>query len=166
MADDRKPRYNNDQTDRTAAESSASAGWWLKFWVLLPLVLSYLVELIFTIWELDKQVMKKRFIFFDGWVYEDGSAWDGLVSDSSFVYGFMETSSRGLIFVSAAIASWYGVRMNIFFVCITLEIIDGFDYWLFYNHKWFDTHIEFNYIKIALIFFYTWREFITSPRQQ
>ena len=133
--------------------------------MLAPLVLSYLTELIFTIWEFDKKVEKPYYPFFDGIIYEDGSKWNGWVTDCVFVYGFMETAARGLIFVSAAIASWYGVKMNIFFVCITLEIIDSFDYWLFYNHTWFNTGIEFNYIKIGVILYCSWKEYSRLPKQ-
>lgn len=157
----RKPSWRNSEceADRAAAEPSPSSGRWIKTWVLLPLILSYLVELIFTVWELDREVKKPYYLLFDGWTYSNGTTWNGWVTDANFVYGFMETAARGLIFVAAAIASWYGVRMRIFFVCITLEIIDGFDYWIFYNHTWFNTAIEFNYIKIGVIFFYTWKEY-------
>ena len=129
-------------------------------------MLSYLVELIFTLFEFDQEIKKPRYPFFDGITFQDGSTWNGWVTDANFVYGFMETSARGLIFVSAAISSWYGIKMNIFFVCITLEILDGIDYWLFYNHTWFDTGIEFNYIKIGVVFFYAWKEYTASSSQK
>jgi hypothetical protein len=161
VADDRGTirRGSECEAKRQTPESAAAPGRWIKFWVLLPLVLSYLVELIFTVFEFDREVKKPYFLFFDGIVYQDGSTWNGWVTDCNFVYGFMETAARGLIFLSAHWAVVYGVRLRIFSVCVLLEMADMLDYWLFYNAEWFNTGIEFNYIKIGVILFNVWREY-------
>lgn len=135
----------------------------MKKWILAALLLSYLVELIFTVFELDAEVKKPHFLFFKGVEYADGTTWNGWMTDCNFVYGFMETAARGLIFLSASWAVMYGVKLRIFAVCAVLEIIDMFDYWLFYNGEWFNTVIEFNYIKIGIVFLYAWRDYTTQP---
>jgi len=152
------------ETDRTAAESAATSRRWIKKWILSALVLSYLVELIFTVFEFDREVKKPWFPFFKGIVYEDGSVWNGWVTDANFVYGFMETAARGLIFLSAYWSVTYGVKLKMYAVCVWLEIIDMFDYWWFYNDQWFNTGVEFNYIKIGIIFYCAWKEYIRLPR--
>ncbi len=73
----------------------------------------------------------------------------------------METAARGLIFLSASWAVMYGIRLRIYGTCAVLEILDMFDYWLFYNHTWFDTVFEFNYVKIGIVLFCAWKEYIT-----
>lgn len=132
--------------------------------VLTPLVLSYLVEFIFTLFEFDEEIPRRRHIFYKGHTFASGKHWDGWPTDVNFVYGFMEMASRGLIFVSAYLAIKYGMRMRVFWICATIEIIDMFDYWLFRNDEWFNTGIEFNYIKIGVILYFAWKTYLDSPK--
>lgn len=133
--------------------------------VLTPLVLSYLVGFIFTLFEFDEEIAKLRHPFYKGHTFASGRHWDGWVTDANFVYGIMEIASRGLIFVSADLAIKYRFKLRIFWVCGGIEIIDMYDYWLFRNDEWFNTGIEFNYIKIVVILLYACIEYITSPQR-
>jgi hypothetical protein len=130
-----------------------------RFWCLLPLVLAYLVELIFTLFEFDEEIYRPRYWFYKGHTFASGKHWDGWDTDVNFAYGFMEIGARCLIFVSAHMAIKHGLVLRIFYVCATLEMIDVFDYWAFFNDKWFNTGLEFNYVKIVVILVYAWKEY-------
>jgi len=161
----REPWNSEHRPVGTAPESAATENRWLKKWILSALVLSYLVELIFTVFELDPEIKRPHHPFFNGLVFQDGTVWNGWVTDANFVYGFMEMAARGLVFLAASWAILYGIRMRIFAVCASLEIIDMFDYWLFRNDEWFNTGFEFNYLKIAIVVFCAWKEYRKSYTQ-
>lgn len=137
----------------------------MKRKILFLLGLSYLVELIFTLFEFDARIDRHWHPFYQGHTFEDGTHWNGWVTNAVFVYGFMEMVSRGLIFLAAYLAVTNRIFLRVFIVCFWLEMADMVDYWLFRNDpypflpKVGNFGIEFNYIKIAIIGYFITREF-------
>lgn len=139
----------------------------LKEKVLLLVIVSYLTGMIFTLFEFNAQVPRKWHPYFKGITYQDGTVWNGWVSDANFVYGFMEMASRGLIFLAAYIAVMNKIPLRIFIVCFWVELSDMLDYWLWRNGPWFEVvgfmdfetfQFEFFYVKLAIIIFFSARE--------
>jgi len=126
--------------------------------ILIAIVFSYVVELLFTLFEFDAEVDRKWHPFYNGHTFQNGKYWNGWVTNCVFVYGFMEMAARGTMFLAAHWAIRHRIMLRIFVVCATLEMLDMFDYWLFRNDPWFGTPIEFNYIKIGVVIFYARRE--------
>lgn len=130
----------------------------IKERILISILLSYVVELIFTLVEFDKEVVSKWHPFYNGHTFENGDYWNGWVTNCVFAYGIMEIAARAILLISAHWAIINGIRLRIFLVCAGLEILDMADYWLFRNDPWFGTPIEFNYIKIGVVIYYARRE--------
>lgn len=137
--------------------------------ILILIVLSYFVDLLFTLFEFDAQVMKAWHPFYQGMDFPNGFHWDGKVSDSSFVYGFMAMVSRAMILLAAYLAVTHRILLNIFIVCFWIECADMLDYYLFRNSWWpfipkFDflmfenVEFEFNYVKIIIVILFAVRE--------
>lgn len=136
--------------------------------------LSYLIQVFFTLFEFDAEVMRKFHPFYDGMTYQNGYHWNGWVTMANFVYGLMEIVARVMIFLSASIAVLFGVKTCIFIVCAFVEVADIFDYWLTRNGPWFTVdkflifenwEFEHNYIKIFIVlsFCYTEWKRLKSP---
>lgn len=137
--------------------------------ILLLIIGSYLVGVIFTMFEFEAVKRHKWHPFYQGHVYEDGTVWNGHVTKAVFVYGFMEMVSRAMIFYAAYLTIIYRVPLyKIFILCFWVEVADMADYWLFRNDpypflpKW-DTPIgtfaiEYNYIKLFIIGCFCWYE--------
>lgn len=144
----------------------------MKRKIIFLIVLSYFVELIFTLFEFNAQVVHKWHPFYQGHTFENGEFWNGHVTNAVFVYGFMEMVSRGLIFLAAYYAVSHKIFIKLFIVCFWVELFDMFDYWLFRNDPYpflpkYETSIgtialEFNYIKIVIICYYAWRHYNTA----
>lgn len=124
-------------------------------------MLSYLVDLLFTLFEFEACTVKPWHIFYYGEDLNCGY-WNGWVSDSSFAYGFFAMGSRALIFLSAWMAIRNKVMLSIFSVCLWVEVADAVDYFFVRNGWWqiipefdfwlfHDIKFEFNFIKVPFI---------------
>lgn len=142
----------------------------MRLKIILLVVGSYLIELLFTLFEFDAVVKRKMHPFYQGHVYENGEKWNGYVTNAVFVYGFMEILARGMIFLAAYLAVMHKIALRLFVVCFWLEIADVFDYWLFRNDPYpllpriGNFGIEFNYIKIATVCIFSAIELTRSDR--
>lgn len=145
----------------------------MKAKILILIVASYFVDLLFTLFELDAQVMKNWHPFYQGMDFPNGYHWDGKVSDSTFVYGFMAMASRALIFLAAYLAVSNRIFLTIFVACVWVELADMLDYYMFRNSWWpfipkfnlfgFENiEFEFNYIKVLFIATYAYLEWKKS----
>lgn len=132
--------------------------------IIILIVLSYVVELIFTLFEFDIVVARPWHPFYYGHTYEDGSYWNGWVSDGVFVYGFMEMVARALIFLAAYYAVINKIALSLFIVCFWIELVDMLDYYLFRNDPWpffpriGNFGLEYNYVKLAIVCYYAWTD--------
>lgn len=141
--------------------------------ILLLLAGSYLVDLLFTLFESSSPVTSKWYVFYQGHTYEDGSIWNGEVTAATFWHGINTMLSRAMILSSAYIAVRWGVFVKSFAVCFWVEVLDMLDYWLFYNAWWnfipkFDLNIgimtikdfefEYNFLKIPIVLIYCYIE--------
>lgn len=138
---------------------------------------SYIVDLLFTLFELDATTMKKWHPFYDGMTFPNGFVWDGRVSDSTFVYGLMSMLSRGMIFLGAYLAVMHRLPIKLFIVCFWIEISDMVDYYLFHNSWWpfipkinftilwirfENVEFEYNFLKILIVTIFSyieWKKF-------
>lgn len=141
----------------------------MKAKILILIVASYLVDLLFTLFELDAQVVRSLHPFYNGMDFPNGFHWDGKVSVSTFVYGFMAMASRAMIFLAAYLAVHHRILLNIFVVCFWIECADMIDYYLFRNSWWpfipkfnlfglENIEFEFNYLKVSFITLYAYKE--------
>lgn len=132
--------------------------------ILLVLFISYIVELLFTLFELDAETRYKFHPLFDGVVFQDGSKWNGEKTPANFVYGFMEIAARGLIFLAAYWASKAKIFLPIFLWLACLEIADMVDYWLLNNSGWFAIYgpfeFDFNLIKVGVVLGFNVKEWM------
>lgn len=145
----------------------------MKRWIIILIVGSYFVEVIFTLFELSDSVPIKRHPYYQGHTYDNGVYWNGWVSDAVFVYGIMEIVARAMIFLAVYYAFRDRIFLKIFIVCFWVEVADVFDYWLFRNDpypflpkhetKFGTLALEFNYIKLAIISYFAWRDYTTAP---
>lgn len=136
--------------------------------ILTLIVLSYLVDLGFTLLEFDAEVEKKYHPFYDGITFQDGRHWNGWVTKANFVYGLLAMVSRALLFSAVILTVLFRIRIVMtFVVCLILECLDMVDYWLFRNGPWFvmykvlifdNWEFEFNYIKIGLVISFSYIE--------
>lgn len=145
----------------------------MKAKILILIVASYFVDLLFTLFEFDAQVMKTWHPFYQGMDFPNGFHWDGKVSDSTFVYGFMSMASRAMIFLAAYLAVSNRIFLTIFVACVWVELADMLDYFLFRNGWWpfipkfnlfgFENiEFEFNYLKVSFITLYAYIEWKQS----
>lgn len=141
--------------------------------ILVLIVASYLVDLLFTLFEFDAQIVEKWHPFYQGMDFPNGFHWDGKVSASTFAYGFFAMVSRAMIFYAAYLAVTYRIWLRIFVVCFWVECADMLDYFLFRNSWWpfipkFDfigfknIEFEFNYLKVLFIATYAYIEWKKS----
>jgi hypothetical protein len=138
--------------------------------VLLIVIGVYLVDVLFTLFELDTTVWKFH-PFYDGFTFPNGQHWNGWKSNNQIVYDLFSFVSRAMILLAAYLAVMNGVRLKIFMVCFFIELSDMVDYWLFNNSWWKfipkfdllfikDVEFEYNYAKLAIIIcfaVYEWR---------
>lgn len=129
--------------------------------------LSYLIDVGFTLFEFDIEVRKKYHPFYDGITYQDGSKWNGWVTQANFYYGLLAMCSRAAIFLSIGFAVWLGVKTRVYWVCLIAELSDMVDYKLTRNGPWFkldhflifdNWEFEWNYIKIGIVLTYCYTE--------
>lgn len=133
---------------------------------------SYVVDLFFTLFELDPTTMKHYHPFYYGETFPNGFVWNGWKTDTQFVHAFMGIASRAMIFLAAYVAVMNKLPLTIFVWCFWVELADGVDYWLTNNDWWpfipkltiyfgtfavEDWEFEFNYIKIFLIGFLSYK---------
>lgn len=140
--------------------------------VILAIVfVSYLFGVFFTLFEFDGQTVKKWHPFYNGITYQDGTHWNGHVSDAVFWYGLMEMAVKASVFLAAALAIWLKIDTRIFLVCLGVEFMDAVDYYLTRNGPWFtldhflifnNWEFEFNYVKILIIFLFVSREWASG----
>lgn len=130
-----------------------------------------MVDLLFTLFEFNATEMHPWHPFYQPITFPNGFVWDGKVSDSTFVYGFMAMLSRAMIFLAAYLAVSHRLFLRIFIICFWVELADSVDYYLTRNGYWFKVdrflffenwEFEFNYIKLGVIFYFTSREW-TAP---
>lgn len=135
--------------------------------VLSLVALSYLIDVGFTLFEFDIEVRKKYHPFYDGITYQDGSKWNGWVTQANFYYGLLAMCSRASIFLSIGLAIWLTVKTKIYWVCLVMEVFDMIDYKLTRNGPWFTLdrflifdswEFEWNYIKIGIVLTYCYIE--------
>jgi hypothetical protein len=127
---------------------------------------SYVVDLFFTLFELDPWTFKPYHPFYEGEVFPDGSVWNGWKTDTQFVHAIMGIASRAMIFLAAWVAIINKIPVKIFIWCLWVEIADGIDFWLTNNDHWpfipkltlyfgdirlENWEFEFNYIKVLLM---------------
>lgn len=121
--------------------------------ILALFVGAYFVDLLFDAAHYGSQEKKSFFPFFHG--FED---WDGKMTLENYVYGYAINVYRMMMF-----RVFYQVSGREFFMnMVVIEFMDLVDYMLIYNHTWINVKgidFEFNYIKLGLIVYLSWREF-------
>jgi hypothetical protein len=141
--------------------------------ILILISGSYLVDLLFTLFESSSPVLSKLYVFYRGHTYEDGTFWNGYTTQATFWHGLNTMFSRAMILSAAYISVRWKVFVKSFAVCFWIEVFDMLDYWLFYNAWWvfipkFDLNIgimiikdfefEYNFVKISIVLIYCYIE--------
>lgn len=140
--------------------------------IAILIILSFLTDLIFTLFEFNAEVYKHWHPYFDGMTFSDGRKWDGSVTDANFAYGFFGIGSRGLMFLAGWLAIHYRMYPKSFLVAFWLELFDMPDYYFTRNSWWKfipkvdfwlidNWTFEYNYIKIlaiCLIVYHEWKK--------
>lgn len=141
--------------------------------ILLLISGSYLVDLLFTLFESSSPVLSKWYVFYKGHTYEDGTVWNGEVTTATFWHGLNTMISRAMLLCAAYMAVSWRIFVKSFAVCFWIEVFDMLDYWLFYNAWWvfipkFDLNIgvmiikdfefEYNFLKIPIVLIYCYIE--------
>lgn len=141
--------------------------------VLILISGSYLVDLLFTLFESSSPTVSKWYVFYQGHTYEDGTFWNGHTTEATFWHGLNTMFSRAMLLSAAYISVRWSLFIKSFAVCCWIELFDMLDYWLFYNAWWtfipkFDLNIgimtinnfefEYNFVKIGIVLTYCYIE--------
>lgn len=133
---------------------------------------SYVVDLFFTLFELDPTTMKHYHPFYYGETFSNGFVWNGYKTDTQFIHAFMGIASRAMIFLAAWVAVMNNIPVKIFIWCMWVELADGLDYWLTNNDHWVfipkltiyfgsftleNWEFEMNYIKVFLMAYLSYK---------
>ncbi len=121
--------------------------------LLILFIGAYVVDLLFDVAHYGSAEKKSFFPFFHG--FED---WDGKMTLENYVYGYAINVYRIMMFRFFYLLSGREFFMNM----VVIEFMDWVDYVLIYNQTWISINgidFEFNYIKLGLIAYLSWREF-------
>lgn len=135
--------------------------------VIILLFLAFTVDLIFTWFEFNDYERQLMHPFYEGHTYQNGNYWDGSVTTANFAHGFFRRLTTAIVFMCAVWAIQARMHVSLFWMCVCLELVDAFDYWLTRSDEWFtlpvftlfgttyyDYEIEFNHFRLIAVVVY------------